>query len=414
MLNLAQHLRSVQLLLRRQMRFVAYIFGLIVLALYVTGNHCFISRQLNAQHQIDTLTTLSKQQSLLIAQISQLSYRHLLSDGTHDPSPLQDRLMHAVEQMRENQRQLQHYTLAAPSTPSGDEPPRSIVAELDEDLRLFLTHAEHLAHHQAPVSGQETHPHLNPALSDRLHQHFEQVQQDLQATSHATQSRLHIFRQVLYASIMLLLLLKGLLVTRLIFKPLMRQVDKYRVQAHMDPLTECFNRRSFLQAMAEELRLVWNGKHECSLLLMDIDHFKRINDNYGHAMGDQVLRTVARTCSAHLRSSDIFGRLGGEEFGVLLRNTSLADARQVAENLRERWEAMTVMTGTPESEALTLTVSIGVTSIQPGDSSPLDALERADDALYQAKNKGRNQVVLYSARSDESSPISTPTSSAIC
>jgi diguanylate cyclase (GGDEF)-like protein len=163
--------------------------------------------------------------------------------------------------------------------------------------------------------------------------------------------------------------------------------------ASSDALTGIMNRRA-IQALAGRLLA---GAHRqgrpLSLLLIDADHFKRINDAYGHAAGDLALKHLVHTLSLGLRGGDHIGRLGGEEFVVLMEDTRLEDARQAAERLRER------VAQTPlrhEAAELALEVSIGLASAAPGDD--VDALlRRADRALYAAKHQGRNRVVSLDA-----------------
>lgn len=154
-----------------------------------------------------------------------------------------------------------------------------------------------------------------------------------------------------------------------------------------DSLTGAHTRRAVLAACADELARWSRYGKPFSLLILDIDHFKRINDTHGHLAGDQVLTHFVRLAHSHLRSADRLGRYGGEEFVVLLPETASADAQAVAERMRAALDA------TPEAAGLPhCTVSIGVTTAQPGDKSVDTLIARADAALYEAKAQGRNQV----------------------
>ncbi len=162
-----------------------------------------------------------------------------------------------------------------------------------------------------------------------------------------------------------------------------------------DPLTGAFNRRHFLEKGQVELERARRYGQELSVLMIDLDHFKHINDTYGHAAGDQVLREMVKTSSRILRSSDVFGRLGGEEFGAILPHTDPQSARETAERLRRALAEMAVST----SQGLVrFTVSIGVSMIERGDKDISQAMKRADQALYQAKAGGRDRVVEARAR----------------
>jgi len=165
--------------------------------------------------------------------------------------------------------------------------------------------------------------------------------------------------------------------------------------AHLDGLTEIPNRRAFDETLAWEWRRVERSGGEISLLLVDIDHFKRYNDRYGHSVGDECLRQVARVLSeSHARPGDFAARYGGEEFAVILPETTPAGAAHVAERLRTAVSDLE-LTGVDIPEGARVTVSVGVAAIRPGNSTtPATLIEAADRALYAAKAQGRNRVVI--------------------
>lgn len=164
--------------------------------------------------------------------------------------------------------------------------------------------------------------------------------------------------------------------------------DRLRVELeHMashDPLTGALNRRAFIETCAQELERGRRKERSTALLMMDLDHFKTVNDNYGHQAGDHVLMDFATRASGLLRLPDHFGRFGGEEFVALLPETSLDEASVVAERIRAEIEGRPTQPG--------CTVSIGVAASVPGESSIDTIMQRADKALYQAKGDGRNCV----------------------
>lgn len=170
-----------------------------------------------------------------------------------------------------------------------------------------------------------------------------------------------------------------------------RMARELRKLASTDPLTGALNRRHFWHTAGMELHRHHRYFRELAMLMMDIDHFKRINDSFGHPAGDKVLRQLAKSCIKNLRKSDIFGRIGGEEFAVLLVETQAEAAVEVADRLRQRLAAkQTIVNG---GIPINFTVSIGVTHARREDDSIDDLIKRADAALNQAKNKGRNRVV---------------------
>jgi diguanylate cyclase (GGDEF)-like protein len=156
-----------------------------------------------------------------------------------------------------------------------------------------------------------------------------------------------------------------------------------------DALTGLYNRRGFFERANA---LLQSARDQApSLLLIDADHFKRVNDTHGHAVGDTVLVQLANRMSAALREGDVIGRIGGEEFAVFLPATSLENAYELADRIR-----LSVSRHALRIQGLRvpMTLSIGVTVLQPGESTLEAALGRADTAMYQAKRNGRNRVEL--------------------
>ncbi len=161
--------------------------------------------------------------------------------------------------------------------------------------------------------------------------------------------------------------------------------------ATSDSLTGVHNRRHFFVMAEQELNRARRRLRPTALLMLDLDHFKAVNDRFGHAVGDAALRAVADTCAATLRAGDVVGRLGGEEFAVVLHEVELERARSVAERLRAAVEALRVAS---ESGDVALAVSIGVAAWRGPEESLEALLRRADAALYRAKAAGRNRVVV--------------------
>lgn len=166
--------------------------------------------------------------------------------------------------------------------------------------------------------------------------------------------------------------------------------DRLARDAMQDALTGLPNKRAFLDTLVRLMALCRRHGAPLTLLMVDIDHFKRVNDTHGHLVGDRVLRTVAETIGHALRESDSGGRYGGEEFCVVLPYTDMAGAVEVAERIRRLCEAVVVNVG---GLRLSLTVSVGVAVFTAPMRGPEDLIKPADDALYQAKRAGRNRVV---------------------
>jgi len=165
--------------------------------------------------------------------------------------------------------------------------------------------------------------------------------------------------------------------------------------ATTDPLTGIANRRKMTEQIAQELERARRFHHPLSLLMIDIDHFKRINDTYGHEVGDQAIIQTATLLTASLRAVDMVARFGGEEFVLLMPETHIAVAVHAAERLRARAAELRVRT--EFGVEVELTISIGVAAADPHGTpdTPSSLLVRSDKALYRAKKEGRNRVVQF-------------------
>ena len=162
-----------------------------------------------------------------------------------------------------------------------------------------------------------------------------------------------------------------------------------RTLSKTDFLTSLNNRGSWEEALINEFKRIKRSGHHSTLLMCDIDHFKRVNDTYGHAAGDAVIQQVAAAVKKNLRSTDVAGRYGGEEFAVLLTDTTVEQAMFFAERLRKNVEAMAVEYN---QQILRVTVSIGVAEYREDMGEYRDWIEASDKALYQSKAAGRNRI----------------------
>lgn len=175
-----------------------------------------------------------------------------------------------------------------------------------------------------------------------------------------------------------------------------RQRRRAEELALKDPLTGLSNRRHFLEVAVREYKRNLRGRYRLSVMLLDIDHFKSVNDNFGHAVGDRTLQKVAATIVENVRDTDMACRYGGEEFAVLLPETDLLTAHQIGERLLRRIEGTTISV---EGRALNVSASMGIACMAGEDALSFDVLlERADRMLYQAKQSGRNRVRLWELR----------------
>ncbi|HHY49642.1 MAG TPA: GGDEF domain-containing protein [Alphaproteobacteria bacterium] len=173
---------------------------------------------------------------------------------------------------------------------------------------------------------------------------------------------------------------------------LQRDLDDVRREATLDPLTKIFNRKYFDDGLVRAFADAKGDGTPLSLLLLDIDHFKRFNDTWGHQTGDQVLRLVAMTLKSNIKGKDIAARYGGEEFAAILPETDLEGAIILADNIRKAVQAKELLKRSTNEKLGRITASLGVATYRPGDT-PSTLIDRADRCLYAAKHAGRNKVI---------------------
>ncbi len=262
--------------------------------------------------------------------------------------------------------------------------------QLDRQVKAFVAEARRLA--TMPAGD----PRMPSTLLPMLAAAREPLLAGLNAvvTTHQTLIERQLGKLDWIQTITFLIVLITLIVEALgIFRPMVRRIVAYtrelRRIATTDPLTGALNRRGFTEGAHVEFARAARYRRRTALLLVDADHFKMINDRYGHPAGDIVLQRLATEMSKVLRPSDLLGRIGGEEFAVLLSETDRNAAIKVADRIRLLVESTPVDTA---SGRVSVTVSIGVTECPSSRSSLEAAMARADVQLYRAKTAGRNRV----------------------
>jgi diguanylate cyclase (GGDEF)-like protein len=170
--------------------------------------------------------------------------------------------------------------------------------------------------------------------------------------------------------------------------------DELRAIATIDSLTGVYTRRQLLEFGANELKRFQRSDSSLCILMIDIDHFKKINDTHGHRVGDNVLKYFSDVCKGTIRTTDTIGRIGGEEFVVIMPDTTKDTGHEVAERIRKNVAESTLFRD-DSSLAFHLTVSIGLYEFTQEDHSFEHALSKADSALYEAKGAGRDHVIVY-------------------
>ena len=172
-----------------------------------------------------------------------------------------------------------------------------------------------------------------------------------------------------------------------------KQAELYRELAGTDSLTGLINRRHFLEIAEDAVQQVKSSKGQLAIIMLDIDHFKNVNDLHGHKTGDEVLSAVAANIKKSLRQGDVAGRYGGEEFTVLVSNATSDQCLKIAERIRQ---AVARHVTQIDHAAVSVTISLGLVSVNPDHVPPLDELiNHADQAMYMAKQQGRNRVVMW-------------------
>ena len=184
------------------------------------------------------------------------------------------------------------------------------------------------------------------------------------------------------------------------------QVNTLNEQILLDPLTGLFNKRHLLQSLEKEMERTQRSGQPTSLIMFDADHFKQVNDTYGHSAGDRVLRYIATTIQNETRKLDIPCRYGGEEFAIVLPTTPVVTAIHVAERIRATLEKALIAIN-DQAQEIQITASLGVSSYQQNNRfGAEDFINRSDQQLYQAKKSGRNQVCADTTSRPDSGSVS--------
>jgi len=231
---------------------------------------------------------------------------------------------------------------------------------------------------------------LREATKQDLHKSLDALATQYTTNSKSRITRLRIIVAILLGGIVVVLFSVGLLVFNPMFKRIEKQEEELHKLAYIDPLANCHNRRSFLAIANIAFERSRRYKHTFAILYIDIDHFKDINDTYGHAVGDEALKQMTQICQENIRDSDILGRIGGDEFGIILQECGLGFANQTAEKLRKHISDHIFATS---AGATRISISVGAVTIIDRDKNADDTLKRADKNLYKAKRAGRNMVI---------------------
>ncbi len=368
---------------------LGYIAALTMVAVMSVASHVVLDRTLVAHAGAASVINVSGRQRMLSQRIASLAAQSALGDVS-----ARVELKIAIDEFELAHRRLVHGDpargLPAPSSPDLHALYFSGSTPLDAQVHAYIAQARLVDGLQAG----------DPRLKSDLAPLFAAARKPLLAGLNAvtaqhqrmSEVQLQTLKTLQMASLALILL--TLLAEALgIFRPMVRKIMRYTSElnraATIDPLTGVFNRRCFNERGLAELARAARYGRETSLLMIDADRFKAVNDTYGHGVGDDVLTVLTATLGRLLRPADLLGRMGGEEFAVILAETDIEGAQVAAERLRLAVAALRVPT---PSGDIAFTVSIGATNFAPQEMLLKPALDRADAALYAAKGAGRNRV----------------------
>ena len=370
-----------------------YVTALSLIALLSLGTHFIADAIIGREQATAKVVNISGRQRMLSQRIAELSLE--LSRPTDADGAIAERLGAAIRLMAESHRALTHGSadlgIGEQHSFAIDDIYFNAPIHLDRQVASYLALAE--SYQRLPTAKRAESEELKGILA-AAHQPI-LAALDLAVKQYERDSEQAIGRLRLIMLGMMVVMLSALTAEALfIFRPLFARLKKSQrallESAQTDPLTGCMNRRHILDLASREFDRARRYKSSLAVMMFDIDRFKSINDTYGHAAGDEAILTFTREILAGIRSTDLFGRIGGEEFILLLPETSAEQAVAVAEKLRARVAAAGVR---HEGRDFTMTVSIGVDAATSDDTVIFDALARADRHLYAAKAAGRDRVV---------------------
>jgi diguanylate cyclase (GGDEF)-like protein len=374
-----------------------YIFALLLIAAFSIAFHFIADSIVHEQEESARIVNISGRQRMLCQRIARLALERAAHSAFRPDAETQAALSEAIGRMEQAHQSLLHGSAAdrisALSVPEVAQVYFGNPWQLDARTQQFLAHARALASRPAAsltVSDSDLIAVEEAAQRPLL----DALNAAVSANEAHSERAIGLLRRrltLLTCLMLVILLLEALFLYRPLFNRLSRSRAELIEAGRTDPLTGCLNRRAFTQEAGTALVRARTDGRLLAVLMVDIDHFKRVNDRFGHPAGDLVINTVVDTFLKTIRTTDILCRMGGEEFALLLPRTTLQDAITVAEYIRNAVAGRVI--AIPDGSAqVSVTVSIGLATLQPGDSSIFDVLGRADQAVYLAKSNGRNRT----------------------
>jgi len=366
-----------------------YIIALGMIALLSLISHITLERVIAAHEGSASVINVSGRQRMLSQKIAFDASLYVLKGD----AGARTELVEATDRFEKAHGQLLGNDPAVPPAMPLSEAERAIYFQppfqVDALVQRYLGYARIIAAPDSGPAGLAAYDALSALARGPIVQALDAVVVQHQRESEDQLAKLRVIQMLVLGVLLVTLAAEAIMV----FRPMARRIRHYAAElmtmATLDPLTGALNRRAFMDRSKTELERARRHRRPLSLLMLDGDHFKRVNDAYGHAAGDEALRVLTRTIGGLMRTSDSFGRFGGEEFVVLAPETPMGGACELAERIRAAMADTQIIHG---DARFTLTVSIGATAVDPGESDIAPALARADSALYRAKEQGRNQI----------------------
>lgn len=375
----------------------AHFLGLVLIATIAVGTHLALDRLIVEERGKAIRLDLLGEQRMLSERIKSLSVQLAVIADDDDALRLERHLSEAINTMREGHETLirgdNSRLLPGVAGYPVDEIYFGAEHELDRQVRTFLAAAR--SFHAVPKDRRQiSHVYLEYMLGLRgetLHNSQTRAAEVFTVSAEQDISRLRLMLWLLLAALMLSILFEGMVIYRPSFRGMLDRNLMLQRRADTDSLTGAANRYSFARASREAIATGSGREEPISLIMLDIDDFKAINDLHGHHTGDIALIMLVQEISSWLRDGDLLARLGGEEFAILLPNTDYDAALEIAERLRLVVEAKVISCG--DNGNLRITASFGVTEVRQDEHDINPAIKRADARMYTAKNTGRNRVI---------------------
>jgi diguanylate cyclase (GGDEF)-like protein len=382
-----------------------YVCGLLLIGAFSVASQFITDSIVHRQEITARVISLNERQRMLVQLVARLALERAVRTPYAPETASKAALAGAIGSIEQNHRELLQGALHDTTDPEFRLVRQVYLGQpwnLDAEMQAFLLHARAVASLPG-TSVSVNNPDLRAveiAAQDSLLNALDAAVQVNQQASDSAQEHLRHVLTVLTRLMLLVLLLEAIFLYRPLFRRFARAHYDLLEAGRTDPLTGCLNRRAFAEEARRVLLETREQGGQISVLMIDIDRFKSINDRFGHATGDKVINAVVTLLCDHIEKHHILCRMGGEEFAVMLPGDSLDEAAETAEALRTAICAAPVEFDAPvkiNGESFTsipVTVSIGVADLKYSDSTLFRVLGRADKAVYRAKNNGRNRVEL--------------------